>query len=353
MPSRSGSGRGTLELRRVFGGRLRIRVASGTRDVRRFHQLDAMLLDLWETGRVDLLEAIRDRALRPLEVWAHWRRRELHRLPTADLLVALDGAWRAWADTIPGEAHRRAVRRSLGLLLPLAPTPALVVHLPAALLALRKAYTKHPRTVNLARAHAQAFVRDTFTRAHRLYQEVQAVPTLRAQRSAQLAAPRPSEVATWAGMLPPARAAELWSMALTGMGAKEYWEDGFRVHADRIEVLGAKRHGRHRLVPRVGTPVMPTLSEGRWRKQVRAVIDAPNCTPHGLRRAFAHLCELAGIPVSRIKLYLGHGARSVTDLYTAHDVAPYLAADRAALLDTLAGFGIVPPQGKADGNGTD
>jgi integrase len=70
---------------------------------------------------------------------------------------------------------------------------------------------------------------------------------------------------------------------------------------------------------------------------------------HGLRRAFAHLCELAGIPVSRIKLYLGHGARSVTDLYTAHDVAPYLdlAADRAALLDALAGLGIVPPQGKA------
>jgi integrase len=346
MPSRSGSGRGTLELRRVFGGRIRIRVASGTRELRRFHQLDAMLLDLWESGHADILEAIRDGVLTPLEVFPYWRRREVHRLPSAELLVPLDEAWRSWLEGVTGEAHRRAARRTLALLLTVAPAPVLVAHLATALLALRKSYAHHPRTVNLARAHAQAFVRDTLTRAHRLYVEVQAVPTLTVRRSASISAPRPTEVATWAGMLPPARAAELWSMYLTGMGRKEYWEDGFVVHADRVEIRGLKRRGRHRVVPLVGAPVPPGLSVKRWSETIRAVIDAPNCTPHGLRRGFAHLCELARIPPSRIRLYLGHGMRSVTDLYTSHEIDPYLPGDRAALRDTLAGFGIHP--GKAD-----
>ncbi|MGD9525047.1 MAG: tyrosine-type recombinase/integrase [Gemmatimonadales bacterium] len=350
MPSRSGRGRGTLELRRVFGG-IRIRVASGTTDPRRFRLLDAMLLDLWQSGRHDALEAIRDRRLTPLEVYRFWKAHELHRVPSAEVLRPLEATWVAWCAGIAGESHRRAARRSGALLVEHAPAGAVVHDLPAALQQLKAAYAEHPRSVNLARAHCQAFVRDTFGRSHALYQQVQDVAPIPHRRSERIAAPRFEEVATWAAALPADRAAEVWSMYLTGMGAKEYWEDGFTVHGDRVEVRGAKTAGRHRLVPLIGVVVPPGVSEGRWRKAVRAALDGtPHaCTPHNLRRGFAHLLELAGVPPSRIRRYLGHGTRSTTDLYTHHEVAPYLATDRDAVLTWLAAHGGVPTLGGPDG----
>jgi hypothetical protein len=41
--------------------------------------------------------------------------------------------------------------------------------------------------------------------------------------------------------------------------------------------------------------------------------------------------EEAGIPRTRRRLYLGHGAKDVTDLYEVHDVTAYLAEDAARL----------------------
>jgi hypothetical protein len=41
--------------------------------------------------------------------------------------------------------------------------------------------------------------------------------------------------------------------------------------------------------------------------------------------------EQAGIPRTRRRLYLGHGVRSVTDLYERHQVDAFLADDAAKL----------------------
>jgi|SRR6185312_6934212 len=54
-------------------------------------------------------------------------------------------------------------------------------------------------------------------------------------------------------------------------------------------------------------------------------------TPYDLRRTYANWLEAAAVPRTRRRLYLGHGARDVTDLYEAHEVAAFLAEDAARL----------------------
>jgi hypothetical protein len=51
-----------------------------------------------------------------------------------------------------------------------------------------------------------------------------------------------------------------WAQCLTGMGLKEFWEDGWTVADDRVHIKGAKALGRVRDVPLVDTPVRPEIS---------------------------------------------------------------------------------------------
>jgi hypothetical protein len=53
--------------------------------------------------------------------------------------------------------------------------------------------------------------------------------------------------------------------------------------------------------------------------------------PYDLRRSDATWLETAGIPRTRRRLYLGHGTRTVTDLYERHQVEAFLAEDGARL----------------------
>ena len=59
--------------------------------------------------------------------------------------------------------------------------------------------------------------------------------------------------------------------------------------------------------------------------------------PYDFRRTYANWLEAAGIPRTRRKLYLGHGASDVTALYELHEVAAFLVED-AAKLSTFLGL---------------
>ena len=52
---------------------------------------------------------------------------------------------------------------------------------------------------------------------------------------------------------------------------------------------------------------------------------------YDLRRSYATWLEAAAIPRTRRKLYLGHGARTVTDLYEWVDVNEFIAGDSLKL----------------------
>jgi hypothetical protein len=45
--------------------------------------------------------------------------------------------------------------------------------------------------------------------------------------------------------------------------------------------------------------------------------------------------EAAGIPRTRRQLYLGHGAKDMTDLYERHEVDAFLLSDGAKLRDWI------------------
>ena len=58
--------------------------------------------------------------------------------------------------------------------------------------------------------------------------------------------------------------------------------------------------------------------------------------PYDLRRTYAHWLELAQIPRTRRKLYLGHSAGDITDLYERHEIDAFLSADGRTLRAWLA-----------------
>lgn len=115
------------------------------------------------------------------------------------------------------------------------------------------------------------------------------------------------------------------------MGPGELWgkwsEDG-----DRVHVLGTKRETRNRLIPNLGELCRP---QRRYRAFQMALAKASHemVEPYDGRRTFAHWMEMAGIPRTRRRLYMGHAVGDVTDRYEGHDVTPYIPGDRGLLLD--------------------
>ena len=51
--------------------------------------------------------------------------------------------------------------------------------------------------------------------------------------------------------------------------------------------------------------------------------------------SFSHWLEEAAITRTRIKMYMGHAAKDVTDLYLRHELAAYLESDAALLREYL------------------
>lgn len=334
-PHKSG-GRGTYMLdRRLRIGRLT--VASGTTHLPTFRRLNSMITILDETGRSDLLRAIRDHDLKPLAVYEAFRVNELHKLPTgADLkpLLAAMTAWRVGVDCSAPQkaAHKTAITKLAS---------GTVADLPTNLQAYRETCrkAKTPAQFNRVRASCLAFIRDTLKRSHRLYGEVRDIQPMK-ERKAPLKQPQ-----TWEQMLAHSEKitdkrdnAALWAMVLTGMGPKEYYVDGFVVLADRVEIRGVKREKRKRVVPRLlpgyylkimpSASVSPTREMRRFGERLYALAGIHS---YDLRRTYANWLEAAEIPRTRRKMYLGHAGGDVTSLYEQHEVKQFLSDDALKL----------------------
>lgn len=336
-------GRGTFVLDRVFPGIGRLKVASGTTSVQTFKRLNAMLDQLKAAGRLDIIQAIADRTVTPLEVWDAFRVSDLDRLPSADTIRLLwptvrdgesqdgTGALEKWRATFHASVkHKASIKVSFDQLRKLSRADATVGDLPALLkryrLACEKAET--PRSFNLARSHAQAFLRDSLGRSHRLYRKVADTKPLPVDREDG----RPMSVAeldALVSVLPPAHAAIAHDMAMTGMGPGEFW-GRWESAPDRVTIHGTKRKGRKRAIPLLAAIGRPGATYRAFAQALGKVLDG-RYSPYDLRRTFSHLMEEAGILRTRRKLYMGHGAADVTDLYERHEVDAYLARDGETL----------------------
>lgn len=324
----------TLRIDRTFKGIGRIARATGTSDPSMRRKINRMLDALYEDGRFDILRAIRDGKLEFLQVLDAYRRRSLHDLPLGATMELLAVAMKTWIDSlvVPRDASKKHVEslETSRRYFERAKKKAMVSDLPAVLDELRVSLgTAHPRSFNLARAAALAFVRGTLKKSHPLWLAVAAVE------------PRKTEKTTKRTPLAPDFAKNLfphpesdwldaaaWSLLLTGMNPAEYWGE-WNTLSDRVHVEGTKRSGRVRDVPLVRAPVVPKYGRRKFeddlRERTRAIV------VYDLRRTYANWLESAGIPRTRRRLYLGHGASDVTDLYEWHQVAAYLAEDAEKL----------------------
>lgn len=316
--------RGTLKFDRRFGPLGRLNIASGTNDRDQFRRMNDMLTELYETGRWDFLRALRDHQLASRELWNAYRTGRLHEIPTTEELVPLREAVDRWFRGFDASAKHRD--RYEGIFDQVIEPKTTVAQLSKLLRAFREKCHddgRH-RTFNLARAAAQAFLRDTFGKRHRLWEAVSTVPTLKvsSRKGRKLTVQEAADVAQRVGLW----GAEWWALCLTGMRRGEYWGD-WTLAKDRIVVHGTKRRASDRFVPKLFEIVRPRLTHWGFGQALRRATDGA-IRPHDARHTFMHWMELARIPRIRRKLYLGHStSHDVSELYEEHDVAGFLVED--------------------------
>lgn len=338
MPYRRGEG--TYEFDRRFPGVGRVRGRSGTTDEKTFLRMDAMLTELYDRGRIDLLKAVKQffsshgrSGLAPLVVFHAYTTEGLNSLPSVEGMAPLVESMRDWIDTHDvSEGHKHTMRSCVVHISKVGHQRSPISDLPDLVSQLRTKLRDKPRMFNLVRSTAMAFVRARFKKHHQLWNEVAGIDPL-AIKNRRLHYPKtPDELRVITARLEKSAAAMAWTMAATGMGPKEYWQDGWDVFADRVRIYGKKRGGRDRFVPLVKgvTLVPPTMALTTFR-QLLANADFGRMGVYDLRRSHSNWMEAAGIPRTRRRIYRGHGPRDVGDLYEHHEIAQFIADDSLRL----------------------
>jgi len=325
----------TLVIDREFAGVGRIKKASGTTNPVVKRKISKMLTELRSEGRLDILRDIRDGHTSLMEVYDAFRRNALHEIATGATAKPLDAAMGGWIKKLePGtdysHDHITSLEQSLKKLLDVRLTGVAaprVADLPELLETLRDSLGKaQPRSFNLARSAASAYIRAKFKRSHPLYLAINAVE----RRKEPKPAPRPDLTVEWMRNMFPspqtdAQDACAWAMALSGMGPKEYW-GRWELAADRIKIHGTKREARVRDVPLVESIPSPQITRNAFRLRLEHRCDR-KVTPYDFRRTFARWMERAGVMRSRRKYYMGHAAGDVTALYEQSEIDGYLVSD--------------------------
>ena len=341
-PHKSG-GKGTYLLDRRFPGIGRIRRATGTKNKVTFKAIDGMLSALWVNGRTDILGQIRDGVLHPMIVYGQYRQTGIHALPTAqDMTPILDKAF-AWLERYDcSSAHRLNMRSSFRALQRVAPQVTMD-GLVNALMKLRESQRDKPAMFNRTKHAVAAFLRDTYGKSYRVCRDVRDVPRLKEpQKHGNPQTPDQLREMN----IPEPYKSMMWSMALTGMGPKEYWGK-WEVLEDRVVIYGTKRKARMRSVPIAGNIVRPTRVPDVFKRNLRRYT---NIQPYDLRRSYATWMEGAGIPRTRRRLYLGHAEKDVTDRYERHDITEFLVGDAKRLtLFLMRGPQYVPQPATGEG----
>lgn len=138
-----------------------------------------MLSELAENGRLDLLRALRDHKITLAALHHEYQRKTLHKLPRGNTARPLIAAMREWMESLEVSAKHASSLETSRRYLERARPNALIAELPDILEELSWTLGRtHPRSFNITRSAASAFVRRVFRRSHPLYLEVNAVEFL-------------------------------------------------------------------------------------------------------------------------------------------------------------------------------
>lgn len=309
----------------------RLKKASGSQDLRVRADMTAFVRLLGARRRFDILDAIRMGSLSLPYAFGRYEQEGLDALPVGPALLPLIPAFEAWLEEHQADEHHRAnqwsawrkIRAHATAMSRLADLPALLERVRGQCVRAGTA-----SMFNRTREAVSAFLKAAVKRRHPLYQDVRDIPPL-AETRAKGHPQTPAEVQALAARLGPLGGPMWWTLCLTGMRPKEYFEKPWEIGPDRIVVHNAKRAGT-RLVPLVRPPATPTRAK-RWLMNRILKATGGRVSLYDARRTFAVWCEQTGVPKTRIDLYLGHGAKTILDRYTWHDVTAFLENDAAAL----------------------
>jgi integrase len=132
-----------------------------------------------------------------------------------------------------------------------------------------------------------------------------------------------------------------WTMAVTGMGNKEYWETPWHAFPPvHVYIEGSKREGRDRIVPYVSPLTAPQMQPKAFAKKLKAAAPV-GVTIYSLRRTFAVILANSGVPQARRAIYMGHGApKDMTMWYEmSQEVEDYLREDSQRMREYLGETG--------------
>jgi len=319
---------------RFEGGRVRVKRATGVQDRRTLRDLRAMLRLLWrQPQHRELVRDIASNRRALLDVYHAWQGGRLEGLASAVHDRPLADVLPTWLDTRPASAsHRHRLRQVFRQLCARVQGAPRLTDLPVLVeeYRIRCHEADTPRAFNLAKNGARALVRDVLGKRHPVLFAIADIPSLTERKHG--ASPLTIEQASAVrDRLPQHAAAAWWAMCLTGMGATEFWGE-WEAMPDRVRILGTKRPGRRwggegRDVPLVVHPTRPGLSVQHFVRLLRPA----GASPYQARKSFATWLEDAEIPRTRRRLYLGHGAKDVTDLYERREVTAFLAEDATRL----------------------
>jgi integrase len=313
-------GTGTYQIDKRFKGIGRIQRASGTKDKKTFRAILTMMDELYHTGKHDVLREIQAGVVTPLEVYGFWTAGKLDSLPSASTLQKVDPTFFTWCDAhditdTTKKDYKGNVRRMIG-----AVGNVPIQQLPKALKKYRK-QTDKGQSFNRLRTALLAFTRDTFGKHSHLWISLSNIKPMKvnATPAAQLSV---KEFRVLVNHLSKPYADIVTAMCLTGMRLSEYYGK-WELKCDRVEIFGTKTKTSVRVVPLIQPIVKPSRSIVALRRKLRSF----GISPQSFRRTYAHWLEMAGVPRSRRKMYMGHSAGDTTGLYEAHEIEAYLKAD--------------------------
>jgi integrase len=326
-PHRSGGDRGTLMIDKRIRGVGRLRIAIGSNDERTLKQVESMVATLRMQGRIDLLCGLRDRHYGVGELLTAFRLNDFDQLPTRQALEHIDAKWAAWQATLAPDSQKQA--RYARQRLEAQVRPLTFAALAGALTAYRATVPGMP-VFNRFRSIVMAFLRETVSQESPVYKAVRAVRPFKEAKQERKGFPLAvDQVRAILERLSPKAGRAFWTMCATGMGNKEFFDDGWEVAGDVVLIHGQKRQGRDRRVP-VWAPLYPVeISENGLRAALARL--PGGIVPYCARKTFARWCEEAGIIATNRTAYMGHGPKSMTDLYTMGELPGQLAADARKL----------------------
>jgi len=338
---------GSYEIDRIFPTLGRVRIRTGVHDRRLAQRYEVML----ETLPLETVRLIAQRRLPIRVAFDAWSRGEVAGLPTAETLLPLGDELVRWLEAPalevgPSEAASR--HRTAEYLLGLR-SEAAVQDLPAVLREL--AGILEGATFNRSRAAALAFVRDRFSSATALREQVAAVPAA-LERRIRLHHPQTvAEARAIAAALGEKWGPVWWTLCITGMGPKEFWHDGWRITSDGLEIDGAKdtrrrrTTARQRIVPLLGVPADRIGTPAGFAEALqRADLGV---TPYDARRSFARWLDDAGLPGYVQDALVGHGPKSMRELYKWGEIRSMLGDVKQTMLKYLGAI----PQIQRDASG--